>query len=203
MLFSSVIVAALLSVAQAVDVQVVNVASANNTLRFFPDRVTAPVGSMVQFQFRGGNHTVTQSTFDQPCTPISSVNSSILGIYSGYQPVAASMAMGQIPVFTIMINDTRPIWLYCSQGRHCQNGMSMVINENTAANSTRSLETYKTQASTVQQGNQVPTISGGIGAGGALPSDTPTGQNGLPSGAAGIAAPSTLILAIAAAFLLM
>jgi len=84
---------------------------------------------MVQFQFRGGNHTVTQSNFDNPCLPISAVNQSILGIYSGYQPVAASQAMGQIPVFTVMINSTNPIWLYCSQGKHCQNGMSMVINE--------------------------------------------------------------------------
>jgi plastocyanin len=129
MQFSSLVVAALVSVASAVDVQVVSVASSNNTLRFFPEKVTAPVGSMVQFQFRGGNHTVTQSTFDNPCMPISSVNASVLGIYSGYQPVAASMAMGQIPVFTIMVNDTRPLWLYCSQGRHCQNGMTMVINE--------------------------------------------------------------------------
>jgi plastocyanin len=113
----------------AVDVQVVSVASTNNTLKFFPEKITAAVGSMVQFQFRGGNHTVTQSTFDQPCVPINQVNSSIVGIFSGYQPVAASASMGMVPVFTVMINNTNPVWLYCSQGRHCQNGMVMVINE--------------------------------------------------------------------------
>jgi hypothetical protein len=33
-------------------------------------------------------------------------------------------------MFTITINDTNPIWLYCSQtqGSHCQAGMAMVIN---------------------------------------------------------------------------
>ncbi len=100
----------------------------NNTLRFLPERLTAPVGSMVQFQFRGGNHTVTQSNFDNQCEPISSVNSSLLGVYSGFQPVAASAAQGQIPTFTITINSTTPMWIYCSQAKHCQAGMSMVIN---------------------------------------------------------------------------
>lgn len=113
----------------AVDVQVVSVASTNNTLKFFPEKINAPVGSMVQFQFRGGNHSVVQSTFDNPCIPISNVNTSAKGVYSGYQPVAASAAKGQIPVFTVMVNSTTPMWLYCSQGKHCQNGMVMVINE--------------------------------------------------------------------------
>mgnify|MGYP002622331431 FL=1 len=34
-----------------------------------------------------------------------------------------------IPTYTIQVNDTKPLWLYCAQGRHCQNGMVMVINE--------------------------------------------------------------------------
>lgn len=96
---------------------------------FSPDKVTAPVGSMVQFQFMGGNHTVTQSTFDQPCTPISAINASAVGVNTGYVPAMNAMQSGQIPVYSIMINDTRPIWLYCAQGRHCQSGMVMVINE--------------------------------------------------------------------------
>ncbi|GKT47224.1 extracellular serine-rich protein [Colletotrichum spaethianum] len=126
---SAMVVSALAAVASAVDVQVVSVASTNNTLKFFPDKINAPVGSMVQFQFRGGNHSVVQSTFDNPCIPISSVNTSAKGLYSGYQPVAASAAMGQIPVFTVMVSSTAPMWLYCSQAKHCQNGMVMVINE--------------------------------------------------------------------------
>jgi hypothetical protein len=105
--------------------------SANGTAGtiFSPDKVTAPVGSMVQFQFMGGNHTVTQSTFDQPCTPISAINASAVGINTDFVPAMNAMQSGQIPVYSIMINDTRPIWLYCAQGRHCQNGMTMVINE--------------------------------------------------------------------------
>ncbi|KAG6015988.1 hypothetical protein E4U54_002579 [Claviceps lovelessii] len=147
--------AALVGVAQATDVHVVAVGKnphLNQTaLKYFPDRIQAQPGSMVQFQFWAGNHTVTQSSFDKPCVSISSVNASARGIFSSFQPVAASRDMGMIPVFTVLINDTKPIWLFCSQGPHCQMGMAMVINENTAANATRSLENYVALARKVQK----------------------------------------------------
>lgn len=118
---------------EALDVQVVSVGrnSATNAtgLKFWPEKITAEPGTMVQFQFWAGNHTVTQSTFDDPCIPIGNVNSSVQGIYSGYMPVEASMAMGMIPTYTIEIKDKKPLWLYCSKAKHCQGGMSMVINE--------------------------------------------------------------------------
>lgn len=83
----------------------------------------------MQFQFWTGNHTVTQSTFDDPCMPIGNVNPSVEGVYSGYMPVAASMSKGMIPTYTITIKDKKPMWLFCSKAQHCQGGMSMVINE--------------------------------------------------------------------------
>ncbi|KAF3349576.1 putative oxidoreductase [Verticillium dahliae VDG2] len=132
MQFSSVILAAVACAAQAqaIGVQAVQVASNNGSLTFSPEKITAPPGSMVQFQFMGGNHTVTQSTFDNPCQPMGIVQTDPNsppkeGIFSGYVPVAASANMGQRPVFSIMVNDTKPIWLYCQQGPHCQRGMSM------------------------------------------------------------------------------
>lgn len=85
-------------------------------------------GEFVQFQFHTGNHTVTQSTFDKPCEPIG-MNSNVTGFHSGFLPVAASAAMGMIPTYTIQINNTNPLWLYCAKGNHCQSGMVMVINE--------------------------------------------------------------------------
>lgn len=112
-------------------VQAVQVASTNGSLTFSPERIVAAPGSMVQFQFMGGNHTVTQSTFDSPCVPLNVANpaAQVAGIFSGYVPVGASASQGQRPVFTVMINDTAPMWLYCQQGPHCQRGMVMVINE--------------------------------------------------------------------------
>lgn len=111
---------------------------ANNATgkKYWPENIQAPPGSMVQFQFWTGNHTVTQSTFDAPCAPMDPVmsqsgNGSVMtgGIKSGFQPVDASAPMGEIPTYSIMINDTSPLWFYCGQSTHCQGGMSMVINE--------------------------------------------------------------------------
>lgn len=115
--------------ATAQKVQVVTVSTTNNSLVYSPSAITAAAGDMVQFQFVAGNHTVTQSTFDSPCAPINSVMSNVTGFHSGYMPVAASSAAGQIPTYTIQVNNTTPIWVYCAQGRHCQSGMVMVINE--------------------------------------------------------------------------
>ncbi|PCD19385.1 hypothetical protein FGRA07_06190 [Fusarium graminearum] len=133
MQFSQIAIVALATVAQAVDVQVVAVGRNGATnatgLRFWPEKITAEPGTMVQFQFWTGNHTVTQSTFDDPCMPIGNVNPSVEGVYSGYMPVAASMSKGMIPTYTITIKDKKPMWLFCSKAQHCQGGMSMVINE--------------------------------------------------------------------------
>lgn len=129
MQFSTLALSALLGLASAqTSVTVVEVSSKNNSLIFSPDNIKVTAGSMVQFQFLAGNHTVTQSTFDQPCQPISSF-SNVTGFHSGFVPVAASANTGSIPTYTIMVNNTTPIWVYCAQAKHCENGMSMVINE--------------------------------------------------------------------------
>jgi plastocyanin len=100
----------------------------NGSLTFSPNKLVAQPGEFVQFQFHAGNHTVTQSTFDRPCEPIGQT-SNVTGFHSGYLPAAASAEMGMFPTYTIQINNTGPLWLYCAQGKHCGNGMVMVINE--------------------------------------------------------------------------
>lgn len=131
MQFSTLALSALLGVASAQKVHVVSVGSKNGSLTFMPDNMKAAAGDMVQFQFRAGNHSVAQSAFDTPCMPMSAAAGSngTAGIFSGYQPVAASEAMGMIPTYTIMVKDTKPMWFYCTQGKHCQAGMTMVLNE--------------------------------------------------------------------------
>lgn len=100
----------------------------NGSLTFSPNNIRVNVGEAVQFQFLAGNHTVTQSTFDQPCQPIA-MHSNVTGFHSGFLPAAASANQRMMPIFTILVNNTNPMWLYCAQGRHCENGMVMVINE--------------------------------------------------------------------------
>lgn len=113
--------------AQDVKVHVVWVSGTTNTLTFSPNNLVADVGDMVQFQFGVGNHTVTQSTFDAPCLPAGGAGTNTTAINTGFMPVAADATT--VPLYTIPIVDKTPIWLYCAQGKHCQNGMVMVINE--------------------------------------------------------------------------
>jgi plastocyanin len=121
--------AALLGLASAQKVHVVSVSSSNNSLAYYPDNLKAAAGDMIQFQFLAGNHSVVQSNFDNPCTPIQLHVANATGMFSGYMDVAASASTGMIPTYTMMVADTKPLWLYCSQGKHCEKGMVMVVNE--------------------------------------------------------------------------
>lgn len=201
------------ALAASVTVHVVQVGASNGTLAYFPNNIKAAVGDMVQFQFAPANHTVTQSTFDAPCQPIA-MNSNVTGIYSGFMPVSASSTT--TPTYTVMINSTTPMWLYCSQGKHCQNGMTMVINENTAANSTRSLATFQSlaakatvnlpgTATSAGTSGSTTTNSNGTSNSGSSGTSTASGTKSTSSSAAGsLKAASGMggLLAVGVAFLL-
>ncbi|KAI4091262.1 MAG: hypothetical protein LQ344_004255 [Seirophora lacunosa] len=143
-----------------VKMHVVKVSNKAGDLTFEPNNLQAAAGSMVQFQFypkeeRGlitlphhQSHSVVQSTFDQPCEPIENHNASASGFFSGFMPVQAGDAMR--PAFTIMVNDTRPIWYYCSRAKHCQDGMVGVINP-PAANKSRTITSFAALARTAPQ----------------------------------------------------
>ncbi|SPO03303.1 uncharacterized protein DNG_05985 [Cephalotrichum gorgonifer] len=171
---------------------------------FSPESITAPVGSMVQFQFMGGNHTVTQAAFSNPCQPLSSTNASAVGFHSDFVPAANNAQTGKVPSYTIQIKDTRPIWAYCAQGRHCQSGMVMVINENTAATPENSLANFKAAAASVEQAT-VPGPNGGAATGNG---GGQTGGNGgnagnadanTPAAGANLRVPAYLLAAVAGA----
>ena len=213
MQFSTLVLAALASVASAQRVTVVRVAQ-NGSLTYTPNDIRVNVGEMVQFQFAAGNHTVTQSTFDQPCQPIA-MHTNATGFHSGFVPAAASAAQNQMSIFTINVTNTNPMWIYCAQGRHCENGMVMVINAPTAAGSNRTLANYRTiaaQANTVVPGGgAAPGGGGGTGNGGlgGIPGTGTTDPNGgqggqtspPPTGGAGIlSAPASYMLLAVAGF---
>jgi len=224
MQFATLALAALASVASAQQrVNVVRVAQ-NGSLTFTPNDIRVNVGEMVQFQFAAGNHTVTQSTFDQPCQPIA-MHSNITGFHSGFVPAAASAAQNQMSIFTVNVTSTNPIWIYCAQGRHCENGMVMVINAPTAPGTNRTLANYKiaaAQANTVVPGGGLAPgggggANGGVGGigGGGIPGgngNTPVdpnaqqpngGNGGTATAGAGILAPATYMLMAAAGFAIL
>ncbi|KAI1425569.1 Cupredoxin [Xylaria sp. FL1777] len=207
---TGVVATALMGLASAQTVHVVSVSSSNNSLAFYPDNLKANVGDMVQFQFLAGNHSVVQSNFDNPCTPIQAHVANQTGVFSGYMNVAASAASGTIPVYTMEVTAATPLWIYCSQGKHCQAGMVLVVNENTAANASRSLAAFKELAAQAPQNLDPTKISTGTGdnsgsvSGGttsSIPSASATAAQGL--GSAVSVSAWTGLLSIAAALALL
>jgi plastocyanin len=87
-------------------------------LSFTPDTTTAAVGDSLVFHFYPG-HTVAQGSFDSPCTPASG------GFYSG--PISASSGEAK-EKFVVKVNNTDPMWIYCTIPSHCEAGMVGVIN---------------------------------------------------------------------------
>ncbi|KAJ5046752.1 uncharacterized protein L3040_003982 [Drepanopeziza brunnea f. sp. 'multigermtubi'] len=209
---SALSICSALAQSAGIKVHVVRVGAMNGSLIYSPDNIKAAVGEMVQFQFAPNNHSVTQSTFDQPCQPIAPAGSSGAGIYSGFMPVSASSTT--TPTYTIMIKDQTPMWLYCSQAQHCQGGMVMVINEDTAANASRTLENYRTlakasTASGTAVGDQAGTNSTsgtapGTGTGAGSLTSTPIAASQTAAAPHLVRASSTLglVLTIGLAFLL-
>lgn len=92
----------------------------SNGLNFEPDTLTASPGDLIHFHFYASNHSVVQSSFDKPCQPVDG------GIASGFFTASGKDESAQ--VFSMRLNSTDPVWLYCSSGEHCKGGQSMVIN---------------------------------------------------------------------------
>jgi plastocyanin len=96
-------------------------------LTYEPNNVKAQPGDTVTFEFRQKNHTVTQSTFANPCRSLTLTSATgQVGLDSGFMPVADGVTT--YPTWTVRINDTTPVWIYCKQGNHCGQGMVLAIN---------------------------------------------------------------------------
>ncbi|KAH0544696.1 hypothetical protein FGG08_001201 [Glutinoglossum americanum] len=123
----------------------------NGGLTFSPDTLNVPVGDTIEFRFYPMNHSVVQSTFDSPCVP-----SGDSALFSGFFPVQSGMAGTS---WTIKVTDTKAIWLYCSQGSHCQMGMAAVINP---PSSGKTLSAYKQAAVNIGASANPASPQGGV-----------------------------------------
>jgi plastocyanin len=87
-----------------------------DSFTFKPDTLTAKAGDLIQFKVYP-THSLARSAFDSPCQPMTGAAS----IWSGF-------SSNENTFFTVTVNDTQPIWLYCAAPTHCELGMAMVIN---------------------------------------------------------------------------
>jgi len=98
---------------------------ANGKLAYDPPYIYAESGDLVKFTFHPKNHTVTQSSFNDPCTPLYN------GFDSGFMPVASEDDVYNLPNFHVKVQHTDPIWVHCRQPgppTHCSKGMVFAIN---------------------------------------------------------------------------
>ncbi|KAH8819402.1 hypothetical protein F5884DRAFT_743815 [Xylogone sp. PMI_703] len=158
------------------------------TLTFSPDTVVAAVGDIIEYHFFPKNHSVVQGSFNTPCQTGSVTN----GFFSGFHPTASGE---EKQIFQVTVQDTKPIWVYCSQTtpfRHCPLGMVSVVNPPTSGPNT--LAAYRAAAAafngTITSPSQVQ--------GGALlpnnatsPSGTATPPSGTSSPPSGTGAPGS------------
>ncbi|KAH6644736.1 Cupredoxin [Boeremia exigua] len=160
----------------------IQVGGPNGSLAFFPNNIQANAGDMVQFQFHPKNHSVVQSTFDNPCVPIQNIMANKTdAFFSGFMPTtAAANSTSQLLTYTIRVPDSKPIWFYCSQAKHCQGGMVGAINA--PASGEKTMQAFSALAAQASE-NLSPgqsSGSGGSGSGSASPSGS-----GAASGAPG------------------
>lgn len=172
---AAAVIAALPTFVAAVNHTVIVGANANGEpgLVFDPQVTRAVVGDIVNFQFRGGNHTVTQSSFANPCTWQLNTATNQPGFHSGFVPFDAQS--GQVGVYSLSITqDTAPIWYFCGRPPHCKGGMFGAINPPTEGE--RTFEAFAASIPDAQE----PGL--GVTAPFTPPGATP--PNGAPSGSA-------------------
>lgn len=162
----------------------------NNNFVFHPANVSAANGTLVTFFFpnNGLTHSVTQSSFADPCTFLAANGSSPGGFDSGL--TAGTQ-------FTINITDsTQPIWFHCKQITHCGMGMVGSIN---APNTGNTFDSF--QAAAMKIGSSEVTeqdngaVTGGVNG---IATAGPTTMSGSSSSSSGSGSSSSSALRLIA-----
>ncbi|KAI9638416.1 uncharacterized protein MKK02DRAFT_42807 [Dioszegia hungarica] len=163
-MFSCLLAATALVAASVVSAETQQiVVGMNMTRSYTPNTITANVGDVLNFTFVAGNHSVSQSSFSNPCKDLSNGT-----VFSGYMP--ANITAGKTSSYQVTINDTNPVWIYCAQGNHCQLGMVLSVNAPTSGNMTFSAfqgAANATGANTTSTSSMSASGTGGAGASGA------------------------------------
>lgn len=82
-----------------------------------------------EYNFYPTNHSVVRAEYKYPCIPYEDTGVDKIGFFSGFKPV--DTILPEPPTFTIRVNDSNPIFYYCSAPGSCINyGMVGVINPN-------------------------------------------------------------------------
>ncbi|KAG7442231.1 uncharacterized protein BT62DRAFT_451709 [Guyanagaster necrorhizus] len=161
---------------------------AGGIFQFIPANVTVSQGDVVTFNFSGnpGNHSITQSSLTNPCTPLSDGFDSGWVFISGETPT---------PQWNLTItNASVPIWFYCKQlvpSPHCKVGMVGAINAPMSGNATFDVFLSNAKAFSGTPGQEVGALVGLDASASAAPGPIPSGASLFGSPAASVTATAT------------
>ncbi|EHL00969.1 Cupredoxin [Glarea lozoyensis ATCC 20868] len=97
------------------------IVGADGDLKYKDNQVTAQIGDIIRFDFNSTNHTVTQSSFLEPCKPLAG------GFNTGFNQFNNASKTGLI-FRDYKVEVSTPLWFYCAQGAHCKKGMVLAVN---------------------------------------------------------------------------
>ncbi|KAG4440993.1 hypothetical protein IFR05_003500 [Cadophora sp. M221] len=137
-------------------------------LSYTPALTTAVAGDTLSFHFTSNNHDVVSGSADSACEP------SETSFYSGLD------VSGKI--FVVTVNNTDPIYFYCSVPGHCQGGMVGGVNVPES-----DLATYRTAAAGESNSEAPAQVQGGILASSSSGSSSPATTTGTASSPASTA----------------
>lgn len=89
---------------------------------FLPNRVDAVVGDVLKFQFLALNHTLTQSSLEDPCMAMGSFDTDFVHFNPSNRSDDSLM---------YLVQNTDPQWFFCRQNiplSHCSAGMVFALN---------------------------------------------------------------------------
>lgn len=118
--------------------------------KFVPNATLANAGDIIQFLFYPSNHSVVKAQEGYPCIPYDTMNPGKASFFSGFEYVPqvrpnvsrapdsltllrTILTALQPPSFNLTVNDTNPVYFYCSAPGSCTGfGMIGVINPENA-----------------------------------------------------------------------
>ncbi|CAL1717089.1 unnamed protein product [Somion occarium] len=179
MLVSAVVFAGLLGLVQAATYTVtvgIDETDGQPGLGFDPTTIRPAVGDTITFTFQlpgyiknpsVSQHSATQSTFDNPCTPKEG------GFDTGVQSTgSANSNTGSS--FDLLVNDTEPLWFFSAANQDCKSGMVLSVNPPITGEQTAAAFVDKAKASTGTPSSPPPSssASGTSGSGASQTSDS-------------------------------
>ncbi|KAH8687363.1 hypothetical protein BGZ60DRAFT_522026 [Tricladium varicosporioides] len=100
------------------------IVGADGLLKYRQEQVNAAIGDIIRFDFNSTNHTVTQSSFNEPCKPLAG------GFSTGFNQFNPTNQTGKI-FRDFKVEVSTPLWFYCAQTvkvPHCSKGMVFAVN---------------------------------------------------------------------------